>query len=110
MNSRRRGQVSLAVCKRWVTAHWPDAVWVTMYQPVRFSKPMPFDAVVFREGRVPLLVESRTRQWRVSAPQTRTLAHLPGLVVKEIWLVVGSTIRRRQWDGKVWEPVVEEAT
>lgn len=110
MNTRRKGQRSLAKAIAYAKSLWPKATLLTMYQPTRFAKPQPFDLLVLEYDQAPMLIEVRTNQWGVAKPQTRQLAGLPGLVTKEIWLFRRGhqhpSIRRWMGQSPSWQLIV----
>ena len=83
-----------------------------IYQISRWAQPQPFDLLILDLDACPILVEVRTNQWGVSKPQTRTLATLPGLVSKQIWMFPDGQMlpNIREWSEQIgtkghWERI-----
>ena len=112
MNTRAKGGRTFRKAMTYAKAAYPKAYRMPIYQVSRWSQPQPCDLILFELDSPPILVEVRTNQWGVSKPQTRTLAHLPGLVSKQIWMFPdGQTSPMiREWSEQVgtnghWERI-----
>jgi len=87
MNTRRKGQRTLAKAIKILEEEGSTALKFDQAARGKFSTPQPFDLLVLKEDCWPSLIEVRSNQWGVSKPQTIELAKLPdGFLFKQIWM------------------------
>ena len=104
MNSRAKGGRTFRKAVAYAYT-FPNTVVIPLYQVSRWAQPQPFDAIVFRAGYWPRLVEVRSNAWGTGKPQTKQLAGLPGEgFYKQLWRFSDGLFIPdiRQWNGTAW--------
>ena len=105
MNRRAKGQRTFRKAMAYAKATYPTAYLMPIYQVSKWAQAQPCDLILMDLDAWPILIEVRTNYWGTNKPSTRTLAHLPGLVTKQIWRFQrGQTIPDiREWTGHQWD-------